>query len=200
MKRETTPARISDKIMELCGQVVPGIEPVYVPTAAQPWCLPNECFPNVERMVKEQGGRQVNGWTVWQWANILVEAEAHAVWENPEGKLIDITPHDNGEAEILFLRDETMVYEGQSIGNIKLALTDSPLVAELLDLTKKTENIMCEYEPGTEIPVIELRQRLAPMAIRQKMIMEKLYQRVGRNDPCPCQSGLKYKKCCGRDE
>ena len=22
---------------------------------------------------------------------------------------------------------------------------------------------------------------------------------VGRNDPCPCGSGKKYKKCCGRD-
>ncbi len=21
-------------------------------------------------------------------------------------------------------------------------------------------------------------------------------ERVGRNDPCPCRSGLKYKKCC----
>jgi uncharacterized protein YecA (UPF0149 family) len=21
--------------------------------------------------------------------------------------------------------------------------------------------------------------------------------RVGRNDPCPCGSGKKYKKCCG---
>ena len=25
-------------------------------------------------------------------------------------------------------------------------------------------------------------------------------QKVGRNDPCPCGSGLKYKKCCGRYE
>ncbi|NMA86956.1 MAG: hypothetical protein GX968_06495, partial [Tissierellia bacterium] len=23
-------------------------------------------------------------------------------------------------------------------------------------------------------------------------------ERVGRNDPCPCGSGEKYKKCCGR--
>ena len=23
--------------------------------------------------------------------------------------------------------------------------------------------------------------------------------KIGRNDPCPCGSGLKYKKCCGRD-
>ncbi|HPQ47262.1 MAG TPA: SEC-C metal-binding domain-containing protein, partial [Clostridia bacterium] len=23
-------------------------------------------------------------------------------------------------------------------------------------------------------------------------------QKVGRNDPCPCGSGKKYKKCCGQ--
>ena len=23
--------------------------------------------------------------------------------------------------------------------------------------------------------------------------------KIGRNDPCPCGSGKKYKKCCGRD-
>ena len=28
----------------------------------------------------------------------------------------------------------------------------------------------------------------------------KAKPRVGRNDPCPCGSGLKYKKCCGRNE
>lgn len=26
----------------------------------------------------------------------------------------------------------------------------------------------------------------------------KGYKKVGRNDPCPCKSGKKYKKCCGR--
>ena len=24
--------------------------------------------------------------------------------------------------------------------------------------------------------------------------------RIGRNDPCPCGSGKKYKKCCGKDK
>ncbi len=23
-------------------------------------------------------------------------------------------------------------------------------------------------------------------------------KKIGRNDPCPCGSGRKYKKCCGR--
>ena len=25
-------------------------------------------------------------------------------------------------------------------------------------------------------------------------------EKVGRNDPCPCGSGKKYKKCCGADK
>jgi len=25
-------------------------------------------------------------------------------------------------------------------------------------------------------------------------------KKIGRNDPCPCGSGKKYKYCCGRDE
>lgn len=24
-------------------------------------------------------------------------------------------------------------------------------------------------------------------------------EKIGRNDPCPCGSGKKYKRCCGRD-
>jgi len=24
-------------------------------------------------------------------------------------------------------------------------------------------------------------------------------EKIGRNDPCPCGSGKKYKQCCGRN-
>ncbi|WP_342780377.1 SEC-C metal-binding domain-containing protein [Desulfoglaeba alkanexedens] len=27
---------------------------------------------------------------------------------------------------------------------------------------------------------------------------EEKYPRTGRNAPCPCNSGKKYKRCCGR--
>ncbi|HNZ86357.1 MAG TPA: preprotein translocase subunit SecA [bacterium] len=30
--------------------------------------------------------------------------------------------------------------------------------------------------------------------------VKKYGSKIGRNDPCPCGSGKKYKKCCGRDE
>lgn len=199
MNRETTPTRITDKIMELCRGIVPDIEPIYVSVEVAEWSLMNECFPNVQRMVREQGGQQVNGWAIWQCANIFAEAEAHSVWQSPEGELIDITPHVNGESQVLFLRDDTLVYSGQSIGNVRLALTGSPLAAELVDLGNEIDAVMCSYKPGTEIPLSALRCRLLPLRERREVIVGMLNQKAGRNDPCPCQSGLKYKKCCGRE-
>lgn len=49
----------------------------------------------------------------------------------------------------------------------------------------------------------ELRMQRPPANVmfymtRRDAEMEKLYANVGRNDPCPCGSGLKYKRCCGR--
>ena len=32
----------------------------------------------------------------------------------------------------------------------------------------------------------------------KKMPVRKAAE-IGRNDPCPCGSGKKYKKCCGRN-
>ena len=33
--------------------------------------------------------------------------------------------------------------------------------------------------------------------VKNKTVVNK-EKKVGRNDPCPCGSGKKYKKCCGR--
>ncbi len=33
-----------------------------------------------------------------------------------------------------------------------------------------------------------------------KTVVKTKSQKIGRNDPCPCGSGKKYKKCCGKDE
>ncbi len=37
-----------------------------------------------------------------------------------------------------------------------------------------------------------------PIAIRSDKIPITVTQKPGRNDPCPCGSGQKYKKCCGK--
>jgi uncharacterized protein YecA (UPF0149 family) len=47
----------------------------------------------------------------------------------------------------------------------------------------------------TALPADE-RERIETEYRRSRTVhVEKL---PGRNDPCPCGSGLKYKKCCGK--
>lgn len=41
----------------------------------------------------------------------------------------------------------------------------------------------------------ETRKRLTLEQKRSKTIVKG--EKIGRNDPCPCGSGKKYKKCCG---
>ncbi|MBQ3069955.1 MAG: preprotein translocase subunit SecA [Clostridia bacterium] len=36
--------------------------------------------------------------------------------------------------------------------------------------------------------------------LQKKPVRKTAADKVGRNDPCPCGSGKKYKKCCGADE
>lgn len=42
----------------------------------------------------------------------------------------------------------------------------------------------------------ERRKEISKEYNRSKIVVKE--DRVGRNDPCPCGSGKKYKKCCGQ--
>ena len=57
---------------------------------------------------------------------------------------------------------------------------------------------VCEHRERSYFKKLEGEWRF----IDGEMIAEKPYRReepkVGRNDPCPCGSGKKYKKCCGK--
>lgn len=189
--KTTTPQEISLVITEFCLNIAPKAIPNFVEVHPHPESQPNECFYNVDAVVQKHGGHRILGWCIWKWANVLIEAEAHAVWQSPEGNLIDVTPHTGNESKILFLPDESMVYVGEPLPNHRKALTNSPLTAELITLCEEHEGTMVST-PGKQYSIAKdsLKRRLELTAI--------LSQSAGRNDPCPCQSGLKYKKCCGR--
>ncbi|MBQ2760683.1 MAG: preprotein translocase subunit SecA [Mailhella sp.] len=60
-----------------------------------------------------------------------------------------------------------------------------------------------EAEKEEEAPALDLRHKTDPAAMgdggaSEAESEEAQAPKVGRNDPCPCGSGKKYKKCCGR--
>ena len=192
MIRETTPARITQVIIDFCASITSDSSPEYIDVCPAPWAALNECFNNVHRMVKQYGGSMISGWAVWQRGNMLLDAEAHAIWRAPDGKLIDITPHIYNEKRILFLFDSSVCYQGVTIPSHRQALTDSPLVAEFIRLYSERDHIMQTSTLGNVyVMPADLHSRINALQFI-------FAQEVGRNDPCPCGSGLKFKKCCGQ--
>lgn len=47
-----------------------------------------------------------------------------------------------------------------------------------------------------ELLTEEKRQEITKAYKKSKTVVKG--EKIGRNDPCPCGSGKKYKKCCGR--
>jgi hypothetical protein len=70
-------------------------------------------------------------------------------------------------------------------------------------LEKDFDSLMDEFKPSFKGK--RIYPSILPMSPKfVKAMRPELYQKkkdepkVGRNDPCPCGSGKKYKKCCGR--
>ena len=189
MVREITPMEITPLLVGLCYGLNPEAIPMYIDVISEPWARVNECFPNVQRKIKESGGSYVNGWLIWRWANIMIEAEAHSVWKSDNGKLVDVTPHQ--ENKILFVPDSNVIFEGLVIPSKRAPLTKSSKVSWFIDLLSIKDEYMRQAGKGKtySLPL--------PLVEELKKCHAEITQKVGRNELCPCGSGLKYKKCCG---
>ena len=73
----------------------------------------------------------------------------------------------------------------------QLPLTDGQNVRE----ARRPQTDMSQLKAGRDDMAIAARQRTSE---RQKPQPVKVEKKVGRNDPCPCGSGKKYKHCHGK--
>ncbi len=100
--------------------------------------------------------------------------------------LINVTPRAEGEEEEyleeqeLFEDEEPNIEEKSHIVQLETARS---LVSEL-------ENEMIPMPPSIPTGTTFVQPPVTPITIEPK---------IGRNDPCPCGSGKKYKKCCGEE-
>jgi uncharacterized protein YecA (UPF0149 family) len=64
-------------------------------------------------------------------------------------------------------------------------------VRDRLDMLERLADV-CE-EQGRKGEATELRKEAKRGGVATRITKPK----IGRNEPCPCGSGKKYKKCCG---
>ena len=73
-------SKTMSNIIDLCERLVPDGKPLYLNIEANSGTIKNECYKNVERMIKNNGGSIQYGWQIWETIpDLMAEAEFHAV-------------------------------------------------------------------------------------------------------------------------
>lgn len=141
MTVQTTPAQITSEIRSFAAELgCTDIE--FVEVHPEPDASPTRCFMNVQAKISRDGGSLVYGWTFWEHPKLFIDAEFHGCWRDPSGKLIDITPHTDGEATILFAVDPNRIYEARNRASIVRALSDAPAVRTFVELANTYNKYM----------------------------------------------------------
>ena len=121
----------------------------------------------------------------------------HCLWRSPKGLLVDVTPSD--EVRNLFVPD-SIRNDGEGVPSRYIALDAAPEVAETIAFCDQMDRQHMELfrrllggEGNSSVRLI------SPSLTRQYQSPNQ--SRVaGRNDPCPCGSGKKFKRCCLRHD
>ncbi len=218
------PAANSDAVRKLRQVLGTDEDAIVLRVSPHEGAQKNNCYPNIrDRIEKESGGRMQLGWAVWQHGTLFIEAEPHAVYDPDNGNpWLDCTPHslpDGGKLwDILFIPNHAATYDFNTTDvadNVRVPLVDDPRIVKALRLFSEKAALMNSVPAiNVNLPQDLARKVVAVDQQASALLAEALqsvpgYERVlsakaeskpekiGRNDPCPCGSGKKYKRCCG---
>ncbi len=90
-------------------------------------------------------------------------------------------------------------------GMIKNKLKDPQIKQRFIDIAKRMEKDGVDFKSIRQMKKW-MKAHEAELKASQAGDIPKVETfvhegpKIGRNDPCPCGSGKKYKKCCGKDK
>ena len=101
-----TPPEIDDLVIKFAESIVENPEIMRIRLVDGPQS--KSCGANVRDAIDQCGGQSIKGWRVWLLPHVMLQAEAHTVWQAPNGVLADVTPTGDGDQESVFFPDPTM--------------------------------------------------------------------------------------------
>ena len=133
-------------------------------------------------------------------SNIMRELERIILLKNVDSKWMDHIDAMDELKKGIYLRSY-----GQKDPVVEYRIEGFEMFDELIaSIREDTVKMLLTVQIRTSEP--PKREQVAkPLTTNQgdgtvKSTPAKKGHKVGRNDPCPCGSGKKYKKCCGKDE
>jgi hypothetical protein len=171
--------------------------PFFVYVKPEKWALVNDCFPNVSRMVNENGGNMILGWALYE-SDILVEAMYHAIYKTLNNEFIDITPNIYAFPRILFVEDKNSLYTGATRDNFRVNPNANPLVDDFIHIYEAEHKIKNYKERAytTEIKLSKSEFTIIQYLESIKEPLELFILRGSTSDSiCFCGSNKKYYEC-----
>lgn len=114
----------------------------------------------------------------------------------PEVKVVNVTERKSTVVKKLWGGKEPTVDEFLKY------LEDPITISPYKDCINSSPNLFRKFEE--ELPLVVIDQILSknPYELKIKETLQQKFKhrskKIGRNEPCPCGSGKKYKRCCGR--
>lgn len=101
---ERVPAEVTDAITSFAAELSP-LPPVHIPLREDDHAAYGWPADGVREKIRADGGSIRFGWRLREWQPVMLTAEFHAVWVDPDGNLVDITPNIADGETSLFVPD-----------------------------------------------------------------------------------------------
>lgn len=204
----SVPDKDKPHVAEFCHEINETAQPVYLETPLGQDGI-KDCFVNVEKRIERSGGSVQYGWRIWEWSKTMIEGDFHAVWVNPEGTLVDVTPSGRDDRRILFVPDSNREYQGRQVNNIRKALFKNPLLTEFIELCDEQFVILNKGERAnlnadplmTADEELEFTKTMSLSDDEQARLLFIRHRKAQIQlllSPCPCGGLFRYYLCCGR--
>lgn len=199
------PTLIAPHVLTFCEGISSGSRPSRLAIRPEAGCRPRECFYNVRHKVTTEGGRIRFGWSLLEWPRVFIEAGHHAVYENPDGELLDITPSCAEDPQVarVFLPDDAAMYDFDGLqsprSNIQQALADDDKITEYLRLGAELAEIQRRTHNSNQARLSDsdaARSSLIGGRARD-LKLEIALRYTPQGALCFCTSGKKFKRCHG---
>ena len=176
-------AATATHVVEFCNRISATEKPITV--ACQPMLgePENECFVIVPEHASCHGGEQIIGWAIWERPGVFIEAEFHAVWRNPLGEFLCLTPRPRSFEAITFLLDRNRKYHGRQVDNIRHALVKDMDVVRFLFLAKRRMEILNTGDLADQHGYISLPKKLEREYFKVMKEMVRLENRLATRYP-----------------
>lgn len=199
-----TPETITENVTQILKALKAEYDPEWVIFKAESGYEELDCFVNVKKKMEKDGGKIVYGWTIWE-HKYFIEAEFHAVWQDDNEDLIDLTPKSNSAQKILFLPDDRIRYDGKQIKNFRLNTSGNPLVNDLITVCDayfkivNTGKLAFEHGNITDQLSHAQNEKITYLDLAKNIVLSLLQEDGSVDDLCKCSSGKKFKNCHGKD-